>query len=136
NHPPAPVGQQGPPARDAASAARARRVARGSLLLTTGTASRRARRTRSFRAMLRALDPDRKTRTTASRPAAMPPRGRLQIDTMAGFNLECVAGFVGIRNVRPNGQMERVRHAQCREDDDAPGADLSRPAETPRPRAR
>ncbi len=39
---PAPVGQQGPPARDAASAASARRVARGSLLLTTGTASRRA----------------------------------------------------------------------------------------------
>lgn len=35
--PPAPVGQQGPPARDVASATRARRVARGSLLLTTGT---------------------------------------------------------------------------------------------------
>jgi hypothetical protein len=35
--PPDPVGQQAPPARDAASAARARRVARGSLLLTTGT---------------------------------------------------------------------------------------------------
>ena len=35
--PPVPVGQQAPPARDAASAARARRVARGSLLLTTGT---------------------------------------------------------------------------------------------------
>jgi hypothetical protein len=42
NFPPAPVGQQGPPARAAASAVRARRVARGSLLLTTGTASRRA----------------------------------------------------------------------------------------------
>jgi hypothetical protein len=40
--PTAPVGQQGPPARAAASAIRARRVARGSLLLTTGTASRRA----------------------------------------------------------------------------------------------
>jgi hypothetical protein len=40
--PAAPVGQQGPPARAAASAMRARRVARGSLLLTTGTASRRA----------------------------------------------------------------------------------------------
>ena len=38
----APVGQQGPPARAAASAVRARRVARGSLLLTTGTANRRA----------------------------------------------------------------------------------------------
>jgi hypothetical protein len=37
---PAPVGQQEPPARAAASAMRARRVARGSLLLTTGTASR------------------------------------------------------------------------------------------------
>ena len=42
NFPPAPVGQQGPPARAAASAVRALRVARGSLLLTTGTASRRA----------------------------------------------------------------------------------------------
>jgi hypothetical protein len=40
--PPAPVGQQGPPARAAASAVRARRVARGSLLLTTGTGYRRA----------------------------------------------------------------------------------------------
>ncbi len=40
--PAAPVGQQGPPARAAASAVRARRVARGSLLLTTGTAYRRA----------------------------------------------------------------------------------------------
>ena len=40
--PPAPVGQQGPPARAAASAVRALRVARGSLLLTTGTASRGA----------------------------------------------------------------------------------------------
>ena len=36
--PPAPVGQQGPPARAAASAVRALRSARGSLLLTTGTA--------------------------------------------------------------------------------------------------
>jgi hypothetical protein len=39
NSPPAPVGQQAPPARAAASAVGARRVARGSLLLTTGTAS-------------------------------------------------------------------------------------------------
>jgi hypothetical protein len=39
--PAARVGQQGPPARVAASAMRARRVARGSLLLTTGTASSR-----------------------------------------------------------------------------------------------
>jgi hypothetical protein len=38
--PAAPVGQQGPPARAAASALRALRIARGSLLLTTGTASR------------------------------------------------------------------------------------------------
>jgi hypothetical protein len=38
NFRPAPVGQQGPPARAAASAVRARRGARGSLLLTTGTA--------------------------------------------------------------------------------------------------
>ena len=37
--PAAPVGQQGPPARAAASAIRALRSARGSLLLTTGTAS-------------------------------------------------------------------------------------------------
>lgn len=37
--PAAPVGQQEPPARAAASAVRALRVARGSLLLTTGTAS-------------------------------------------------------------------------------------------------
>jgi hypothetical protein len=37
--PAAPVGQQGPPARAAASAMRALRDARGPLLLTTGTAS-------------------------------------------------------------------------------------------------
>ena len=37
--PAAPVGQQGPPARAAASAVGALRSARGSLLLTTGTAS-------------------------------------------------------------------------------------------------
>ena len=37
--PAAPVGQQGTPARAAASAMRALRSARGSLLLTTGTAS-------------------------------------------------------------------------------------------------
>ena len=38
--PPAPVGQQAPPARDAASdPGRSLRVARGSLLLTTRTAS-------------------------------------------------------------------------------------------------
>jgi hypothetical protein len=37
--PAAPVGQQGPPARAAASAVRALRDARGPLLLTTGTAS-------------------------------------------------------------------------------------------------
>ena len=42
NHPAAPVGQQAPPARAAASAIRARRVARGSLLLTTGTGLHRA----------------------------------------------------------------------------------------------
>jgi hypothetical protein len=42
NSPPAPVGQQAPPARAAASAVRARRAARGSFLLTTGTAYRRA----------------------------------------------------------------------------------------------
>jgi hypothetical protein len=40
--PAAPVGQQAPPARAAASAMRARRGARGSPLLTTGTAWRRA----------------------------------------------------------------------------------------------
>jgi hypothetical protein len=39
--PPAPVGQQGPPARAAAfDSCRSLRVARGPLLLTTGTASR------------------------------------------------------------------------------------------------
>jgi len=40
-----------------------------------------------------------------SRPAGTPPGGRLQIGTVAnfkservaGFNLECMAGFVGIR---------------------------------------
>ena len=37
--PAAPVGQQEPPARAAASAVRALRDARGPLLLTTGTAS-------------------------------------------------------------------------------------------------
>jgi hypothetical protein len=37
--PAAPVGQQGPPARAAASAVGALRSARGSLLLTTGTVS-------------------------------------------------------------------------------------------------
>jgi hypothetical protein len=36
---PAPVGQQGPPARAAASDLGTLRVARGSLLLTTGTGS-------------------------------------------------------------------------------------------------
>ena len=40
--PPAPVGQQAPPARAAASAIGALRSARGSLLLTTGTGYRRA----------------------------------------------------------------------------------------------
>jgi hypothetical protein len=40
--PPAPVGQQGPPARAAALAVWALRVARGSLLLTTGTGLGRA----------------------------------------------------------------------------------------------
>ena len=39
NFPPAPVGQQGPPARAAASAVGARRSARGSFLLTTRIAS-------------------------------------------------------------------------------------------------
>jgi len=39
NPPAAPVGQQAPPARAAASALRALRSARGSLLLTTGMAS-------------------------------------------------------------------------------------------------
>ena len=39
--PPAPVGQQGPPARAAATAAKALRAARGSLLSTTGTAASR-----------------------------------------------------------------------------------------------
>ena len=40
--PPAPVGQQGPPTRAAASDSwRSLRVARGSLPLTTGTAYRR-----------------------------------------------------------------------------------------------
>jgi hypothetical protein len=39
--PAAPVGQQGPPARAAAPAAKALRAARGSLLSTTGTAASR-----------------------------------------------------------------------------------------------
>ena len=39
--PPAPEGQQGPPARAALPAVRARRVTRGSLPLTSGTACRR-----------------------------------------------------------------------------------------------
>jgi hypothetical protein len=42
NPPAAPVGQQGPPARAAVSAVWALRLARGPLLLTTATASRRA----------------------------------------------------------------------------------------------
>jgi ribosome modulation factor len=41
NLPPAPVGQQVPPARAAARHRGALRVTRGALLLTTGTASRR-----------------------------------------------------------------------------------------------
>jgi len=41
NLPPAPVGQQVPPARAAARHRGALRVPRGALLLTTGTASRR-----------------------------------------------------------------------------------------------
>lgn len=40
--PPAPEGQQGPPTRAALPALRARRVARGSLPLTSGTGSPRA----------------------------------------------------------------------------------------------
>jgi|HubBroStandDraft_2_1064218.scaffolds.fasta_scaffold2329489_2 hypothetical protein len=39
--PPAPVGQQAPPAHAATRLMGALRVARGSLLLTTGTGSRR-----------------------------------------------------------------------------------------------
>ena len=42
DHPPAPVAQQGPPARAAASGSGSLRVARGSLLSTTGTGYRRA----------------------------------------------------------------------------------------------
>jgi hypothetical protein len=76
-------------ARARRRSARTRRVARGSLLLTSGTASHCARRTRSFRSVLRALDPGRKTRTTSSRPAGMPAAwptsdrngSRLQIGT-------------------------------------------------------
>ncbi len=44
-------------------------------------------------------------KTSSPRPAGTPPSGRLQIGTMAGFiservagfKLECLAGFVGIR---------------------------------------
>ena len=83
------MGQQGPPARDAASAARARRVARGSLLLTTRTASRRAKATGSFRSAPRVLDPDRKNknnifstrRNAATWPTSDRNDGRLQIGT-------------------------------------------------------
>ena len=83
------MGQQGPPARDAASAARARRVARGSLLLTTRTASRRAKATGSFRSAPRVLDPDRKNknnifstrRNAATWPTSDRNSGRLQIGT-------------------------------------------------------
>jgi hypothetical protein len=82
-NPPAPVGQQGPPARDVASAARGCRVARGSLLLTTGD---------GFSPLsapcFALLTPGRKTRTTSSRPAGMPSRGRLQIGMVAGFKSE------------------------------------------------
>jgi len=39
--PPAPVGQQAPPARRCADSGRSLRVARGSLLLTKGTGYRR-----------------------------------------------------------------------------------------------
>jgi hypothetical protein len=46
--PAAPVGQQGPPARAAASAVGALRSARGSLLLTTGTASTALDATREY----------------------------------------------------------------------------------------
>jgi hypothetical protein len=46
--PAAPVGQQGPPARAAASAVGALRNARGSLLLTTGTASTALDATREY----------------------------------------------------------------------------------------
>ena len=43
---PVPVGQQAPPARAAASGSEPLRVARGSLLLTTGTGRRDAPRDR------------------------------------------------------------------------------------------
>jgi DDE superfamily endonuclease len=91
--------------------------------LTTGTASRRARGTCSFRSLLRALDPNRKTRTTSPRPAGMPLGGRLQIGTMAGFkservagfNLECVAGFIGIRRSPPKPRIHRIPQvSRCR----------------------
>jgi hypothetical protein len=98
-----PVGQQGPPARAAASAVGALRVARGSLLLTTGTASHRARcdHDRGHR-----LDPNRKPKHHPPDPQGTLPPGRLQIGMVAGFvsewgagfKLECMAGFVGILN--------------------------------------
>jgi hypothetical protein len=56
NVPAAPVGQQEPPARAAASAMRARRGTRGSLLLTTGTASRRTTPTVAIDARYRPMN--------------------------------------------------------------------------------
>jgi hypothetical protein len=108
SHPPAPVGQQGPTGRNAAPAARARRIALGPPVDYRGGLS--PCRTGSFRPALRVrLTKIEKTRTTSSRPAGRPPGGRLQIGTMAGFksewvagfNLECMAGFIGIRTCRP-----------------------------------
>jgi hypothetical protein len=60
-----------------------------------GTALRRAHGV--FQSGFRAPDPRRKTRTKSARPASTPSGGRLQIGTLAGFKLECMAGFVGSR---------------------------------------
>jgi hypothetical protein len=57
---------------------------------------------------LRTVDPGRKIKNnifSTRRNAAM--CGRLQIGTMAGFNLECMAGFNGIRTAS-------FHHVLCR----------------------
>jgi hypothetical protein len=104
NSPPAPVGQQAPPARAAASAVGTPRCARvppvnyrDGLHRATASAISPQRR--------EALDPNQNRKHHPHDPRARtPPGGRYQIGMMAGFiservasiKLECMAGFIGM----------------------------------------
>ena len=71
--PPAPVGQQAPPARAAASDMRPRRDARGSLPLTTGTGCHRD------------PSPDRLVSSRLSRDRAVAPPTTKQTNMLDGY---------------------------------------------------